>query len=560
MIPGPVQSDIRCRNGTDGGLSLRSPWTGHNVLGTAATTSLSGLFHAAQKLSHRVDENAGRKLSGFFSFAAPVVPGLILLSLFCVCIVSGQAGLSGPSVEKAAGSTPGVPGTEVLNEEGEALLSLGNYSAALGYFNQAVAADPGDTRARVNRGTALLSMGNVPEALLCFDIVLDQDPGNTQAWIFRGDALSAMGKDDDARKSYQMAGELEPGNPLVKVRLGRVRERDSLTVPGGIFLVFLGAALVPLSLALLFVLPAKMRRRQTSPVGIDGKATPGLEPGQPGTADSGENPESVLITQSPGRRFFSILARLFRRKVPVTENRGSGPDGDTTRTGNMTPVQMPGNGAVSGPGDGMKYDPERRAQIIHGFDRIFAGACIDPSGFRGISHYAMGNYREAHLAFAEENRVDRGNPRISAFQALSHLRLGQTEEALKTCETAILGGSGTYEVQKIRCIILHRLGRWDEALRACDEALSLRPSSVELCSLKARVLHGLRRYREALRSCEFALGIDPASEELLRQRAGIVADLGGAGDAGEFSGPVSGKGREGFRRNKRGDSSDGVTW
>jgi len=100
-----------------------------------------------------------------------------------------------------------------INEEGATLLKNGDLQQALELFDQAIAADPTYSPARLNRGITLLSMNRPQEALLSLEVVLDRDPASVPAWIYRGDALMAMGK--RGRQSIRTAQQngLTPGIP-----------------------------------------------------------------------------------------------------------------------------------------------------------------------------------------------------------------------------------------------------------------------------------------------------------------------------------------------------------
>ena len=428
------------------------------------------------------------------------------------------------------GTSRVAPGAEILNEKGESLLIEGNYPGALGYFDQAIAADTGYVPARVNRGIVLLSLGKAPEALLSFEIVIDRDPDNAQAWIYRGDALTSLGRQDEARESYQQAGKIEPGNSLVQERLTRMKERDSLDGLAGIFQISFGVVLglITLSVITLFMLLKKRGKKESS-----------LHP-----VHTGQVPEHSWNTRSVKGKLLNGLVSLFHRKAPGENLHNPAPDRSAPPPmGNPGPLDT--RGSVSTNGNTIRSGTENRNQIIQGFDRVLAGSGIDSSGFRGLSHYAMGDYKDAFEAFTEYNQVDRDNPKIFALQASSLLKLERMEDALQVCETALRDGKGTFEIRKIQCNILERMGRWEDTLRACDEALTLNPQSVEICSLKARALYCLNRNQEALQSCEFALRIDPTSTEILQQKTLLLADIGEVSDKGVFFEPAPNEGKDG---------------
>ncbi len=428
--------------------------------------------------------------------------------------------------------SPVLPGAVILNEKGEALLIKGDYPGSLGFFNQAIAVDTGYMPARVNRGIVLLSLGKASEALLSFEIGIDREPGNAQAWIYRGDALTSLGRRDEARESYQQAGKIEPGNPLVQERLDRVQEKNSVDGLAGISPISFGVVLglVTLSVIALFMLLKKKGKKESS-----------LRP-----VHTGQDPGHSWNTRSVKGKLLTGLVSLFHRKAPGENHHNPAPDRNAPPPmGNPMSLDTRGSGSVSTNGNTIRSGTENRNQIIQGFDRVLAGSGIDSSGFRGLSHYAMGDYEDAFEAFTEYNQIDRDNPEILALQASSLLKLERMEDALQVCETALRDGKGTFEIRKIQCNILERMGRWEDILRACDEALTLNPHSVEICSLKSRALYCLNRNQEALQSCEFALRIDPTSAELHQQKTLLLADIGEVSDKGVFYEPAPNEGKDG---------------
>jgi len=458
----------------------------------------------------------------------------LIFCLFCCLIQAGAA-----------------QDAESLNEEGVALLRAGDYSVALDTLDRAIAADQGYMPARVNRGIALLSLGRAQDSLLTFEVVLDQDPGNTPAWMYRGDALLALGRPDEARESYITAGEIESDNPLVRERIERSGAGGSLQGITGFSLpVILGAGgiIVGSVIAVAVVLKKRKAKGSTVRAGddssapkkirsffskIDIRGTKRREPAPVNTVESKQSAEkSGKVLSEKGKALTGLVSSI-RRMSHGVKNENPAADGPPTSCiGNMGPLQMAGGEIVSSEkGDRTHADHESRDQIIGGFHRILADSGIDSSGFRGLSHYAMGNYGEALQEFITENRVDQGYPGILTLQASTLLRMGRTNEALQCCEAALRDGKGSFEIRKIQGNILERMGRWEDTLRVCDEALSLNPHSVEVWALRGRALHGLKRDHEALQSCDRALGMDPASTELLQQKAVILADLGRVDDA-----------------------------
>lgn len=76
------------------------------------------------------------------------------------------------------------------NEAGLAAYMQKNYTQALGYFDQAIAADPGFPKAWSNRGLTLLALDRPQEAADAFNRTLEIDPAYPGAVQSRDLALS----------------------------------------------------------------------------------------------------------------------------------------------------------------------------------------------------------------------------------------------------------------------------------------------------------------------------------------------------------------------------------
>jgi tetratricopeptide (TPR) repeat protein len=85
-----------------------------------------------------------------------------------------------------------------LLEQGEALRRQGMLAEALDAYGRALALDPDDTTAWINKGVTLSMLGRYQEALAAFDRAFALDSDNAAVWEYRGDALRALGRGDEA--------------------------------------------------------------------------------------------------------------------------------------------------------------------------------------------------------------------------------------------------------------------------------------------------------------------------------------------------------------------------
>ena len=82
---------------------------------------------------------------------------------------------------------------DILNNKGLALNDLRNSSAAITYFDKALAINPNDTNILNNKGLALNDLGNSSEAITYFDKALSIKPDNIIALNNKNKTLVTLG-------------------------------------------------------------------------------------------------------------------------------------------------------------------------------------------------------------------------------------------------------------------------------------------------------------------------------------------------------------------------------
>jgi len=414
--------------------------------------------------------------------------------------------------------------------------------------------------------------GDYPSAIRYYLRAIEVDSSYIAAWNNLGYALSKSGRNEDAARCREKIAELQAG------AADHARQQDPQPVREGSGIegapTQAPAAAVPVDGFREWLrLPGKGGNRSVSqdqvpaPAAVVQDTGPGTPrtssdgfweklrlPGKGGNRDVSQDPvpapAAVVQDTGPGTPRTSPDGFWEKLRLSTTMRRkGSGrkgseslepgcAGGDTgmiTRsglTGPEGPLRMEeGEVFSSANGEDSMDTPESREQIIAGFDRILAGSDIDPAGLRGLSYYAMGMYREALGAFAQEAQADREYPGIYVLEASALLKLGRTDEALRSCEQALSEGKDSFEVLNLYGEILESRGRYGEALDAFDRALLINPHAVDTWAKRAGLLHGQRRDHEALQSCDRALGMDPESPWLIRKKAAILADLGRADES-----------------------------
>jgi Tfp pilus assembly protein PilF len=196
-------------------------------------------------------------------------------------------------------------------EEGNALLTAGDYQGAIGAYDKAIALEPeyfeawngmadaynrasrygdaleasnrsitinpGYTKGWINRGQILYSIGyqyedvekNLPLADTLYAAQLDAyeraiatDPADAEAWFNKGYALCGMKRYDEGISAFDKVAELDPAYPKLEANRKiavKLRDASATASPGNNFLLIGGAALI---LVILFVAGFLIRRRK----------------------------------------------------------------------------------------------------------------------------------------------------------------------------------------------------------------------------------------------------------------------------------------------------------
>jgi tetratricopeptide (TPR) repeat protein len=110
---------------------------------------------------------------------------------------------------------------EALNSIGAVLAANGN-EEAVEWFRKALAIQPTHAPALFNMGNALAKKGEDREAVEFFKAALEVEPDNHQDRNNLGNALVKLGKLDEATEQYRLALEYNPDAPMVHKNLGEM--------------------------------------------------------------------------------------------------------------------------------------------------------------------------------------------------------------------------------------------------------------------------------------------------------------------------------------------------
>jgi tetratricopeptide (TPR) repeat protein len=115
--------------------------------------------------------------------------------------------------------------TQAWCNRGVVQQALGSFEAALASYDRAIALDPADALAHSNRGSVLQVLRRWAEALAADDCALGLDPRLFQTWFHRGNVLRELQQLDEALASYQKALALRPDHAEANYNSGVLLER-----------------------------------------------------------------------------------------------------------------------------------------------------------------------------------------------------------------------------------------------------------------------------------------------------------------------------------------------
>jgi tetratricopeptide (TPR) repeat protein len=123
-------------------------------------------------------------------------------------IGGGQPGNGASSpvvVETTAGKGEAGSAAEVRLNQGQSLLSLGQYEAALACFDEILAGEPANIEALIKKGTALEKLQKLNEAIACYDRAIETDQTVTIAYLYKGGVFNRLERYNEALECYEKA-------------------------------------------------------------------------------------------------------------------------------------------------------------------------------------------------------------------------------------------------------------------------------------------------------------------------------------------------------------------
>jgi tetratricopeptide (TPR) repeat protein len=117
------------------------------------------------------------------------------------------------------------PNLKRFLELGASARERGDHSAALAYFETAIAANPQHVAAKFEAARELRQMGRLEEAAALFRRVIEEAPGHVRARVSLGFVLRELSLFSEAEEVLRRAIELSPGNIHALIGLARLARR-----------------------------------------------------------------------------------------------------------------------------------------------------------------------------------------------------------------------------------------------------------------------------------------------------------------------------------------------
>ena len=379
------------------------------------------------------------------------------------------------------------------------LRNLGRYEDSIGGYDQALALDPKNVIAWLNRGNSLSNLGRYEESLASYDQALALDPTYVFAWLSHGNSLSNLGRHEEAIASYDQALALDPKNVIGWVSLGYSFNQL------GRYEESLASSDQALALDPKFVSAWVSRGLSLSNLGRDEAAVPSY--GQALALD----PKFVSAWVSRG----ISLSKLGYDEEAISSY-------DQALALDLKDVSAWFNRGLSLSNLG------RDEEAISSYDHALA---LDPTDAdtwinRGNSLNKLGRYEKSLLSSDQALLLDLKKAIAWLNRGLSLSNLGRDKEAILSYDQVLALDPKFVRAWFNRGLSLSNLGRDEEAILSYDQALALDPKFVRAWLNRGYSLGNLGRDEEAISSYDQILFLDPKDIRAWFSRGILLSKLG----------------------------------
>lgn len=126
------------------------------------------------------------------------------LALAAILIAAAPAGAQRPGRAEIAAEH---------RARGDALRAAGDRGSAIGWYRDAIAADPGDALSYERLGRIYLERGALDDARAAFEAGAARRPDHAPLWLGLAEVLEAMGTPDDAARALRELTRRAPDDP-----------------------------------------------------------------------------------------------------------------------------------------------------------------------------------------------------------------------------------------------------------------------------------------------------------------------------------------------------------
>lgn len=379
-------------------------------------------------------------------------------------------------------SLPPTVRAELLALRGNAFLARNESTQATKEYDAALAADPGNSSARLGKVQILLRDGNEAEALEHLDVVVRDNPDYVNSRLVRADLLRRLQRPDEALVDYQRAAELAPNDARP----------------------FVGLALVNISQGNVDAAKQNLAVLQRVGKGLPAVSyLQALVSFQDRDFDRAADELQSLLRMAPG----NLQAQLLYGMVAYARSEFTIADDYLTRVlasapGNPQVVKLIGAARLK------LKQPERAAQVL---ETVVDDQTADAQllALLGTALIETGDNSRGSEFIARAVEIDPDQALLRTQLAVGRIASGDTNAAISQLESAVALGQDVIQADVLLVLSYLNKQEYDKAIKA-SEALEQRMADSPIpFNLTGLAFLAQQRFDEARARFELALRKDP---------------------------------------------------
>jgi protein O-GlcNAc transferase len=424
--------------------------------------------------------------------------------------------------------------------DGIALLTKGQYSEAIAYFEQGITENPHTPELYFQLGTALALSSQIQEAVPAFQQALQLKPDYPEAYSNLGVLLSLQGKFEEAIECYRQALRLQPEVPEVHNNLGLLfKEQEKLDEAVTSFRQALtlnpnyAEALNNLGLVLtqqgdLEEAITLLRQALTlKPDYVDALNHLGLALKANGELEEAAACFKQAIQLAPQEAIAYNHLGVIRKEQKQLEE---------AIVCYRQAIELDPNYAEAYRNLGLVLT--RLGQLEEATECIETALQLQPDFPEALNN--LGIIRKRQLRWREAIDYFQQAIKLRPHYALAHKNLadilmltGGIDEAITNYQKALNLGVTDQDTWLSLCCLLNQSSRPKEALFWCQQGLEKHPESAELYELQGKLYNNIRQSGKAVESLQRALELEPEKAEIYYELGGSLLFEGRVTEARE---------------------------